>query len=89
VAALKNSKKSLEALLGNEARFKDVVMLGQDRFKGVDVAEEFSKVANFQAFAEYNVKDVEQGIKDMLELFQYRDLITVCVYTRLLTVYIY
>ena len=68
---------SLENLLANKASFKDVVMLGQHRFKGVDVKQEFDKVVQFSSFVRYDVSKVQRGIKDMLELLQYCDLIDV------------
>ena len=76
-AALKSTLKCLEDLIANRARFKDVVMLGQGRLKGANVKTEFDKVVEFSAFRHYDVSKVQLAIKDMLELLQYCDLITV------------
>eukprot|EP00118_Oscarella_pearsei_P023946 m.294339 g.294339 ORF g.294339 m.294339 type:complete len:5643 (+) comp40744_c0_seq7:98-17026(+) len=80
VSALESTKNSLENLLGNKARFHDVAVLAQDRFKGVDVNEEFIKISSFSEFkGKYDVSRVKQAINDMLELVQYSGLIATIV----------
>lgn len=77
---LHGARQCLKRLLDQTARFGDVSVLGQDRFKGVDVKEEFAIVMEYPEFKDVcNVKSAQRAISDMLALVQYSAVIQVAL----------
>ncbi|XP_065839047.1 uncharacterized protein [Oscarella lobularis] len=76
--ALEGAKASLELLLNNEARHRNVSILGQERFRGVSVKAELEKLLQYEEFSKScggKLDEVRQGIADMIGVTDYSKLI--------------
>ena len=75
---LQKTRSCLTRLLNQTARFQDVSVIGQERFRGVDVDREFATLVEYSEFRDLSVsKSVHSGISDMLSLIQYAGVIQV------------
>lgn len=75
--ALNGTSEWLKRLLDQTAVFQDVSVIGQDRFKGVNVKEEFAILVQYPDYTDYDVEAVRRAISDMLSLLQYSAVIEV------------
>ncbi|XP_065838456.1 uncharacterized protein [Oscarella lobularis] len=76
--ALKGAKKSLKLLLKNDASYRNVSILGHERFRDVSIKAELEKLVHYEKFAEsYReyLDEVWQGMVDMSNLRHYFRLI--------------
>ena len=76
---LVKTHQCLKQLLDLTAVFQHVSVIGQDRFKGVNVEAEFTTVVKYPDFRDYNVETVHRSIGDMLALVQYSSVIKVLI----------
>ena len=70
----------MELLLNNEARHRNVSILGQERFRGVSVKAELEKLLHYKEFSKScggKLDEVRQGIADMIGVTDYSKLIRV------------
>ena len=76
---LRSTHQCLKQLLDLTAVFQHVSVIGQDRFKDVDVEAEFTTMVKYPEFKQYNVESVRRSIGDMLGLVQYSSVIKVLI----------